>query len=206
MVSKISDPETRVVSPAAYLLFYRRRSSEPLGPQYLRELVQTARNAPDNASANSSDDELAGEGNLGGPRSSRLLGSSSDGAKAGVGAGAQQRQSGVANLHLRAPDGGVGGLGASAQSPSARRNSDDEGVSMFEDEQPPSYTAIQSGGWDFEGLNDDRASDGGRSDMVNVDSDAGETLRDDTDDENRRRGTPVDDLFGDDEEDQKILE
>jgi len=200
MTSKLSDPETRVISPAAYLLFYRRRSSEPLGPQYLRELVQTARNAPDNPSTTSSDDELAGEGNLGGPHSSRLLGSSSNGAKAGAGAVAQH-QSGVANLHLRAPQGGVAGSGSeNDQSPSARRNSDDEGVVMFEDDQPPSYpTVMAGGGWTFDGLNDDRGSDGGRSDVVNIDSDTEATLRDDTDDENRRRGTPVDNLFGEDQ-------
>lgn len=189
MVSKISDPEVRVVSPAAYLLFYRRRSSEPLGPQYLRELVQTARNAPDNASTASSDDELAsGEGTLGDPHSSRLLGSSSNGAKAGAGAGAR----GAESLHPKAPGGGDGSDAPSGRSPLARRrSSEDEGLGMNEDDLP-SYPNIVSvgAGWSFAGLNDDRVSDAGRSDEANLSSTAG-----------TRRTTP-DPLFEDESVEQ----
>jgi len=190
MVSKISEPERKVISPAAYLLFYRRRSSEPLGPQYLRELVQTARNAPDNASTASSDDELAsGEGNLGGPHFSRLLGSSSDGAKAGVGAGAQ----GAGNLHPRVADAGDGSDAPSDRSPLARRSSEDEGLGMFEDDQPAYPSIVSTGGdWSFAGLNDDRVSDAGRSDEANVSSTAG-----------TRRTTPIDILFDDDQGEQQ---
>ncbi|GAB7345899.1 hypothetical protein MBLNU457_4137t1 [Dothideomycetes sp. NU457] len=192
MVSKISDPEVRVISPAAYLLFYRRRSSEPLGPQYLRELVQTARNAPDNASTASSDDELgSGEGTLGGPHSSRLLGSSSDGAKAGAGAGVR----GAGNLHPRAPGGGDGSDAPSDQSPSARRSSEDEGLGMYDEDQPAYPSIVSAGaGWSFAGLNDkdDRVSDAGCSDEANLSSTAG-----------TRRTTPIDNLFEDDSVEQQ---
>ncbi|KAF2400684.1 UCH-domain-containing protein [Trichodelitschia bisporula] len=62
-----------VITPAAYLLFYRRRSATPLGPDYLQELVATARAPPSSddengntpGSASPSDDE-AGNGR-GGP-------------------------------------------------------------------------------------------------------------------------------------------
>ena len=49
--SFVSEQGKSVVSPSAYLLFYRRRSATPLGPPYLQELVEKARNPPD------SDDE-----------------------------------------------------------------------------------------------------------------------------------------------------
>lgn len=193
MVSKISEPQVRVVSPAAYLLFYRRRSSEPLGPQYLRELVQTARNAPDNASTTSSDDELAsGKGTLGGPHSSRLLGSSSDGAKAGAGAGVP----GAGSLHPRAPGGGDGSADAlSDRSPSARRrrSSEDEGLGMYDEDQPAYPSIVSAGGeWSFAGLNDDRVSDAGRSDEANLSSTPA-----------TRRTTPIDNLFEDDAVEQR---
>ncbi|KAH0005325.1 UCH-domain-containing protein, partial [Aureobasidium melanogenum] len=73
-----------VVTTAAYLLFYRRRSTTPLGPQYLQELVLKARNTDE---ASEAEDE-SGEGERLGDHSSatsRLLGSSDAGA---VGAGA----------------------------------------------------------------------------------------------------------------------
>jgi len=47
-----------VVTKAAYLLFYRRRSSKPLGPQYLSDLVANAWNAHESSDSSSS---LSGE-------------------------------------------------------------------------------------------------------------------------------------------------
>ncbi|KAF2481615.1 hypothetical protein BDY17DRAFT_253006, partial [Neohortaea acidophila] len=83
-------------SAAAYLLFYRRRSDQPLGGPMLQELVYEARNPsissqhqPDNstngADASATGDESdSGEGRLGGPNGSTFPGSSSA-AGAGVG-------------------------------------------------------------------------------------------------------------------------
>ncbi|KAF2180805.1 cysteine proteinase [Zopfia rhizophila CBS 207.26] len=42
-VTQRTNPQT-VVTPAAYLLFYRRRSDRPLGPEYLQEVVNAAMN------------------------------------------------------------------------------------------------------------------------------------------------------------------
>jgi len=42
-----------VVTKAAYLLFYRRRSVKPLGPQYLQDIVQNAYNTTDGSSPSS---------------------------------------------------------------------------------------------------------------------------------------------------------
>ena len=41
--SVVKNPEQRVVTPAAYLLFYRRRSSEPLGGPAIQKLVEAYR-------------------------------------------------------------------------------------------------------------------------------------------------------------------
>ncbi|KAF4553390.1 Ubiquitin carboxyl-terminal hydrolase-like protein 14 [Elsinoe fawcettii] len=49
-----------VVTPAAYLLFYRRRSDRPLGPRYLQDLVIEARNAAD--AEEETPDSFAGPG------------------------------------------------------------------------------------------------------------------------------------------------
>lgn len=78
--------EGKIHSAAAYLLFYRRRSEKPLGPQYLQDLVTEYR-APKDSS--NEDDSDSGEGRLGGPTRSRH-GSSST--LAGAGAGAMSRQ------------------------------------------------------------------------------------------------------------------
>lgn len=53
-VSKIKDP-SRVVTASAYLLFYRRRSSEPLGGKIVREIVESFDPV-------SSDEDDSGEG------------------------------------------------------------------------------------------------------------------------------------------------
>lgn len=217
MVSQIPEPERKVVSPAAYLLFYRRRSATPLGPQYLRDLVTSARNASDNdaSTAASSDDELAGEDSLGGPqRSSRLLGSSSNGVKAGAAVVGQGQVHGpaqaVGNHHLKAARDGAGSdATASDPNPSARPRTstsysdEDEGISMTPAAEP--YAA--NGGWSFDHLSQAAAqvqteaegngSDTARSDIANLDSDADEALPVDTDDEEKRHGSPVGDLFDD---------
>jgi ubiquitin carboxyl-terminal hydrolase 4/11/15 len=73
----------RLKTAQAYLLFYRRRSSKPLGPKYLQELVEEYRNPPAGPEADGAE---TGEARLDGPPTS-LHGSSSDSAAAGAAAG-----------------------------------------------------------------------------------------------------------------------
>ncbi|KAK5118390.1 hypothetical protein LTR62_002904 [Meristemomyces frigidus] len=75
MCSKIGR-DAKLHSAAAYLLFYRRRSDKPLGPQYLQDLVTEFRNPTETETTDDIDGEESGEGRLGGPTSS-LHGSSS---------------------------------------------------------------------------------------------------------------------------------
>ncbi|OJJ47293.1 hypothetical protein ASPZODRAFT_64832, partial [Penicilliopsis zonata CBS 506.65] len=86
-VSKVSDPQ-RVVTPAAYLLFYRRRSERPLGGKVLEEITESSTRPPTSEAdspAQSRGTSPSGEGK-------RLGGSSRNGsssALAGVGAAHQ---------------------------------------------------------------------------------------------------------------------
>lgn len=93
--------EDRVHSAAAYLLFYRRRSDKPLGPEELQALVSEYRNPT--ASTEDGEDGESGEAKLGGRT---LSGSGSSSGLAGVGAGAKSIQ--------KAVQGGSGGTGAEA--------------------------------------------------------------------------------------------
>ncbi|KAI4722100.1 cysteine proteinase [Aureobasidium sp. EXF-10727] len=146
-----------VVSTAAYLLFYRRRSSTPLGPAYLQELVIKARN-PDEAS--DAEDE-AGEGERLGDHSSatsRLPGSSDAGA---VGAGATI----TGTLHQGANAGGPG-RGVNQAVRSMNETDDDEGISLNDElygnnnsNSNNNITAVALANpeatWGFEGLGED---------------------------------------------------
>ena len=181
-VSQVSGE--RAMSSAAYLLFYRRRSAEPLGPPYLRELVEKARNpvpeGNDNdhetsaRTAENSDDDLAGEDSLGGPRPfSHLHGSSSDGTKAGAGARIPDDRRPV--RAGQAPNGG--GLAAGQLANQSVRTTmsndgdvydegvgldydDDEGVgigtlggkTLYGPPRPPAVSASQGGGWSFDNI------------------------------------------------------
>ncbi|KKY20807.1 putative ubiquitin c-terminal hydrolase [Phaeomoniella chlamydospora] len=101
-VSKRSDPQA-VVTPAAYLLFYRRRSSRPLGGPALEKVVEDANNPPaDNEessppSRSESPPNESGEGRrLGGSSrngSSSALTAVAAAHRAGDGGSAQQKQS-----------------------------------------------------------------------------------------------------------------
>ncbi|KAH0173927.1 UCH-domain-containing protein, partial [Aureobasidium melanogenum] len=141
-----------VVSTAAYLLFYRRRSTTPLGPPYLQELVLKARN-PDEASE--AEDE-SGEGERLGDHSSatsRLLGSSDAGA---VGAGATI----TGTLHRGANVDGPG-RGASQAVKSMNETDDDEGISLNDElyGNNTNTTAVALANpeatWSFAGLGED---------------------------------------------------
>lgn len=139
------------MSTAAYLLFYRRRSSTPLGPPYLQELVLKARN-PDEASE--AEDE-SGEGKRLGDHSSatsRLLGSSDAGA---VGAGATI----TGTLHPGANVGGPG-RGVSQAVRSMNETDDDEGISLNDELYGNNNTtavalANPEATWSFDGLGED---------------------------------------------------
>lgn len=149
-MSSINNPAT-VVTNAAYLLFYRRRSLQPLGPPYLRELVNNARKGPDEDSNDSTSSDAEEESESGeGQRSgfSRPLGSSNAGTGAGAGAG---------NPSLR---GGAGPAG-DAVSRLAKQSltSDDEGISLDDGDNDNTFKghrlfdAGQDQGWSFENIN-----------------------------------------------------
>lgn len=136
------------------MLFYRRRSSTPLGPPYLQELVCKARN-PDEASE--AEDE-PGEGERLGDHSSatsRLLGSSDAGA---VGAGATI----TGTLHPGANVGGSG-RGVSQAVRSMNETDDDEGIplndELYGNNNKSNTTAVALANpeatWSFDGLGAD---------------------------------------------------
>lgn len=132
---------SRVASTAAYILFYRRQSSQPLGPPYLQELVNKGRNSGNGDSADASDaeDDSGEDVRLGGrsSASSRLLGSSSAGT-AVAGATTETR--------LREGESGHG----NAANPAARlrETSDDEGY------QSASALTNHAQTWNFTNLPD----------------------------------------------------
>ncbi|KAL1305868.1 hypothetical protein AAFC00_004018 [Neodothiora populina] len=132
----------KVASTAAYLLFYRRRSDQPLGPPALQELINKVKN-PDVDDASDAEYDSSGEGARLGDRSSassRLLpGSSSAGTAA----------AGAANETLP-PKGGASGLGNAANQVARLRemSEDDEGYSSGP------VTNLTSG-WGFGGLGDE---------------------------------------------------
>jgi ubiquitin carboxyl-terminal hydrolase 4/11/15 len=143
-----------VVSTAAYLLFYRRRSPTPLGPAYLQELVLKARNHDE---ASEAEDE-SGEGERLGDHSSatsRLLGSSNAGA---VEAGARI----TGTLQQGASAGGPG-RGASQAVRLMNEVDDDEGISLndevYGNTNKNNNTAVTLANpeatWGFEGLGED---------------------------------------------------
>ncbi|TKX25444.1 ubiquitin carboxyl-terminal hydrolase-like protein 3 [Elsinoe australis] len=155
-VSQQSSPSS-VITPAAYLLFYRRRSPQPLGPAYLRDLVTSARAASDAASDD--EDETAGEGRLG--DSSLLRGSSSaSGVKAGAGGrtlgGSSGGETGKKSASRLLLPGAGGVVGREATS---RIEDEDEGIGM-ETDNGDRQTGLgeQGAGWSFSGI--DGAMDG----------------------------------------------
>ncbi|KAM3068068.1 hypothetical protein ACMFMG_011116 [Clarireedia jacksonii] len=67
-VSKQKDT-ARIVSPSAYLLFYRRRSAEPLGGKNLQEIVTSFENPPSDDDDSGEDRRLVGNSSLTGSSS-----------------------------------------------------------------------------------------------------------------------------------------
>lgn len=115
-MSKVRDP-TRVVSQSAYLLFYRRRSDEPLGGPRLQQIITDYNRSQLSEASSEEDDESGEDRGLGG--TSSQLGSSSP----FKGAGAIRPQK--------------GGLGASKLKSLAT-------ISPSSIEQLPAYSAHES--------------------------------------------------------------
>jgi len=151
MTSKLGDSPRKAA--AAYLLFYRRRSDKPLGPQYLQDLVTEFRNPPQQAhSADEASESDSGEGRLGDP-SSILRGSSSNSVGAGAGA--------TTGLQLQARSttqgGGNGSAGQQAGQnlkPKTLGTSDDEGIGMDEESlsNNTQYANLNEPSWSFAAL------------------------------------------------------
>ncbi|THW50481.1 cysteine proteinase, partial [Aureobasidium pullulans] len=190
-----------VVSTAAYLLFYRRRSPTPLGPAYLQELVLKARN-PEEAS--DGEDE-SGEGERLGDHSSassRLPGSSNAGA---VGAGAA-----ITGTPQQGANAGGPGRGVSqAVMPTSEFN-DDEGISLNDELYDSNTTAAtlanQEASWGFEVLGEDDNTTSVNtpadtaSDRPDAGSDAGDRLMELVNDEHEK------DRYGDNDSPPPLMD
>ena len=131
-VSKRNDPQA-VVTPAAYFLFYRRRSPLPLGGPILEKIVEDANNPPPEpestpASRSGSPTADSGEGK-------RLGGSSRNGSSSAlIVAGAAHRAGDGGSAPQKHSRGASRG-DANQQKSRGRMSNDDE------DEQLPDYSA-----------------------------------------------------------------
>lgn len=159
----------RAVSSAAYLLFYRRRTTAALGPPYLQELVEQSHAVSDEAGEASLDDRD--------PRSSRapsrLPGSSSNGTGAGTAAARRARvhlETAVVDPRLSHEPGSREQSVENSVYRATGRTSmiddedldaiDDEGIEVrdSDSERPPRYSGdsireAQQGNWGFEAIN-----------------------------------------------------
>lgn len=149
-VSKVKNPSS-IVSGAAYLLFYRRRSSVPLGgPRFQQICDEFDRSADDSDGAGSGDDQEVG--------GSSLYGSSTAG-KTGAGV-----------THLR---GGSRGLDNSALGGSVQPSIEDEGIEMGESSNTTAATAYKTE-WSFgdlDGREGGEGEDKGKMALVDYASD-----------------------------------
>lgn len=149
-MSRKQNPEA-VVTSAAYLLFYRRRSSHPLGGPFLERIINTA-NLPDSESQSASRaaSPAGEEGRLGG---SSRNGSSS--ALLGVGAAHQAGGGGLADgnrARSGADEGELPGYylnGPNEQTLEGMDLVEDEGISCL-DHGP--MTIYDRPSWSFESL------------------------------------------------------
>ncbi|KIL90912.1 hypothetical protein FAVG1_05607 [Fusarium avenaceum] len=164
----VSDPSSCITS-AAYLLFYRRRSSTPLGGSRFRTISEKYKNSADNSE---DEDFEAGEGQRLGEGSS-LTGLSS----AGTGAAATHRLTGrgsdrVTVTSLAGPDDeDLPPYETAPRIENLRDSVEDEGVDVKGGYQPldhgKSLNLIQ--GWNFEGLADSGAEDSTGADIASDD-------------------------------------
>ncbi|KAH9827650.1 UCH-domain-containing protein [Teratosphaeria destructans] len=152
--SKLGD--ARVHSPAAYLLFYRRRSASPLGGPKLQDLVDAFRNPLSGSETEDATDiNESGEVKLGGQTlssSQPLPGSPS----AGIAAGAVESHETLAS---RAAGGGTSreAIGALIRQPArmTRAVSDEDEAIDMGGGLP--FGTQGNGSWSFSGLDDDPA-------------------------------------------------
>lgn len=167
-VSPVSDPKT-VITSAAYLLFYRRRHSSPLGGPRFTEILEKFEASEDEETAGSGEDQRLGGG-------SSLIGSSS----AGTGAEATRPRLGrglsrttVAALE-GSDDGQLPSYEGATSSETIQHSIEDEGVEMSGPYQPVrqgSFSMTQN--WDFKDLGNgaDGVNAGYASDDAQPDSD-----------------------------------
>lgn len=149
-VHKIKNPD-QIVSGAAYLLFFRRRSSVPLGgPRFAQICGDFDRSRDDTDGAGSGDDQEVG--------GSSLYGSSTGG----------KTEAGV--IHLRGGSRGLdsGALGSKGRS--MQESIEDEGVEMGESSNTTAATAYKTG-WSFGDLGGDEGEEerGDKGKMALVD-------------------------------------
>ncbi|KAF2448699.1 UCH-domain-containing protein [Karstenula rhodostoma CBS 690.94] len=192
-VSKKSNPR-QVISTAAYLLFYRRRSSGPLGPPELQSIVNKWRN-PDSEAAGASEEEEATSRNVSPSGNGlRLGGSSRNGSSSAFGAG---NGTVVGALRGGGSDSGAGsllrnGVGAGNlddESPPEYDEgyADDDDVAgaystNLEDVYPPLHSRLGgSPNWSFNNV--ERARDDGDSDAVAFDDEERDRMVEDFGDE-----------------------
>lgn len=165
------------MSSAAYLLFYRRRSDKPLGPQYLQDLVTEFRNPPAEAAVeDATADDESGEDRLGGPAPSSQHGSSS--ALVGAGVGAMNNQTGSAG------SGGAGAVGRLlTQGPTTSS-------------EHRMYGDIGENSWGFDGIDETDGAGDSLLDAVNDNDDADSTKAqyEDVNDNDKDSGFGGDDM------------
>lgn len=145
-VSKAINP-AKVVSTAAYLLFYRRRSDNPLGGKLLQEITEASTRAKsDDNQEDSHVDSLSGEGR-------RIVGSSRNGSTSAL--------AGVGAVHQA----GDGGLPAGLQVRSEEVDSsegDDNELSPYEHKhqrQQSNFSLIDQPAWSFANISGPPVSD-----------------------------------------------
>ncbi|KAF2277911.1 cysteine proteinase [Westerdykella ornata] len=191
-----------VVTSAAYLLFYRRRSDRPLGPPYLQKIVEQFRNPDSDDSvdgeSDGADDQRNPSASLAG-NGSRLGDSSRNGSSSalGAGAGALRAAGSTSAGNLLLNGAGVGTVDADEEMLEGQELPPpyDEGYAGGDDDDDDNNfqgVSVDGGGygplvggyypgaqWDFsnvpaENQSNDADDDDDRSDMVNLGEDDGD--------------------------------
>lgn len=135
----------KVITPAAYLLFYRRRSDKPLGgPHYERILTTTERTPEDSAeetasSSRGSSPNWAGEG---GPSDDSSI-------PVTVNGGTYRKSSGGGANGFRMYGSNVGGVGNAVLWETPLNSNT---TTVVEDDQPPAYSVVQADESDESGM------------------------------------------------------
>lgn len=210
MVSRRQNPQV-VVTAAAYLLFYRRRASHPLGGPFFEQIISAAGEPSSQSQPGSRTSSPAGEGKRLGDSSLNGLSSAFTGAgvihQLGDGGSAAaetvQRRTGVDDELPSYSQNGINALGNSTLE-SMEVDDLDEGIADMHGSFHPAQVRDQH--WSFSGLDDDMsgltqrvaappASEGDDEDLFDDDSnkanspsDDGRRLADFADDEGTTSG------------------